>query len=348
MLTPPPGPLVRDGSARRLRARDRSDERPGAGAPPPSPGGPAGATLVDPAAGSTDVPAQPGGRDGAVPGAGRLGRGRPADLRRGRRAGPGASSPPRSPATAAPATGRRSAGSLPAGLACRVDARCGNTWTARAAPVPAGVIGIFDTAAAPDVAPPVLSEVTIAVAGPCLAVELLDRRAGERNGRRSSPAGVEIDSPAGVGQTKFDVAIPLGALPASSAATITVSAVDRAGNVASSSPLAFETPAALPPVAITEVLANAAGPEPAQEYVELRNLGGEAVPLAGLRHRGREGGRRSAGGDAGRRAATRWSSPRPTIPPRGRIRRRAPGRCSCGSTPGSGRTGSRTAARRSS
>ena len=33
-----------------------------------------------------------------------------------------------------------------------------------------------------------------------------------------------------------------------------------------------------------------AGPEPAQEYVELRNLGGEAVSLAGLRLEDAKGG----------------------------------------------------------
>jgi hypothetical protein len=101
---------------------------------------------------------------------------------------------------------------------------------------------------------------------------------------------MELDSPAGVGQTKFDVSIPIGALTASSAATVTVGAVDRAGNLASSSPLAFQTPEALPPIAITEVLANAAGPEPAQEFVELRNLGDEALALGGLRLEDSKGG----------------------------------------------------------
>ena len=75
-----------------------------------------------------------------------------------------------------------------------------------------------------------------------------------------------------------------------SAATLTVTAVDRAGNVAASSPLAFETPPPLPPIVITEVLANAAGPEPAQEFVELRNLGSEPVSLAGLRLEDAKGG----------------------------------------------------------
>jgi hypothetical protein len=67
-------------------------------------------------------------------------------------------------------------------------------------------------------------------------------------------------------------------------------ATDRAGNVVASSPLAFETPPALPPIAITEVLANAAGPEPAQEYVEIRNLGADVVSLAGLRLEDSKGG----------------------------------------------------------
>jgi hypothetical protein len=61
-----------------------------------------------------------------------------------------------------------------------------------------------------------------------------------------------------------------------------VRAVDRAGNVAESAAIAWRTPAALPSLAITEVLANAAGTEPAQEFVELRNLGGEVVATDGL------------------------------------------------------------------
>ena len=76
---------------------------------------------------------------------------------------------------------------------------------------------------------------------------------------------------------------PAGRAPPSTAATVTVRAIDLAGNAADSAPLAFSTPVALPPVTITEVLANAAGPEPQQEYVELRNLGAAEVSLAGLR-----------------------------------------------------------------
>ena len=57
-----------------------------------------------------------------------------------------------------------------------------------------------------------------------------------------------------------------------------------------SAPFAFTTPVALPPIAITEVLANPKGPEPQQEFVELRNLGDADVPLGGLRLQDSKGG----------------------------------------------------------
>jgi len=148
--------------------------------------------------------------------------------------------------------------------------------------VPSGTIGIFENAETPDTTPPALGDVSVAASGPCLAVSFSTDEPA--TGTLTIIAGgVELDSPAGVGQTHFDVAIPVGTLPAASPATVTVSVSDRAGNVAASAPLAFTTPDALPPVAITEVLANPAGPEPAQEFVELRNLGTEDVALAGLR-----------------------------------------------------------------
>ena len=133
------------------------------------------------------------------------------------------------------------------------------------------------------------ADLSIAAAGPCLTVGFSTDEPATAT-IVIQAGGVEATSPAGVGQTRFDLALPLAALPAQSAATIAVTATDRAGNVATSSPLAFETPPPVPPIAITEVLANAAGPEPAQEYVELRNLGPEAVSLAGLRLEDSKGG----------------------------------------------------------
>jgi hypothetical protein len=169
---------------------------------------------------------------------------------------------------------------LPPSSSCRVELGAGAV-DAAGHPLAAGLIGAFDTASAPDETPPVLSEVSIQLAGPCLAVSFSTDEAA--TGTVVLAAGDAVaTSPAGTGQTSFDVAVPLAALPPESAATVVVRAVDRAGNAAESAPLAWQTPAALPPVAITEVLANPLGPEPAQEWVELRNLGGDPVALDGL------------------------------------------------------------------
>jgi hypothetical protein len=169
---------------------------------------------------------------------------------------------------------------LPARASCRVELGPGALDGAGRG-LPAGLIGAFDTAAVADDTPPVISAVTIQLAGPCLAVTFSTDEAA--TGTIVLQAGdAESRSAAGTGQTSFDVALPLATLPPSSPATVVVRAVDRAGNAAESAPLAWQTPAALPPLAITEVLANPLGPEPAQEWVELRNLGTEPVPLDGL------------------------------------------------------------------
>jgi hypothetical protein len=169
---------------------------------------------------------------------------------------------------------------LPARSSCRVELGAGATNDA-GSPLAGGLIGVFDTADEVDDTPPAISAVTIQSAGPCVAVTFATDepttatvllRAGD----------VESEAPAGAGQSSFELAVPLSALPAEAAATVTVRAVDRAGNLAESAPLAFQTPPAVPPVAITEVLANPAGPEPAQEFVELRNLGADPVSLEGL------------------------------------------------------------------
>jgi hypothetical protein len=157
------------------------------------------------------------------------------------------------------------------------------------AAIAAGVVGIFEAAAEADEAPPMLADLSIAAAGPCLSVSFATDEPATASIVLQA-GGVEMTSAAGVGQTRFDVAVPVTTLPPESAATIVVTAVDRAGNVVASSPLAFQTPPPLPPIAITEVLGNAAGPEPAQEYVELRNLGAEPASLAGLRLEDAKGG----------------------------------------------------------
>ena len=169
---------------------------------------------------------------------------------------------------------------LPASASCRVELGAGaldGTGHALAG----GLIGSFDTAAAADDTPPVISAVSIQSAGPCLAVTFSTDEPA--TGTVVLAAGdVTLPSPAGAGRTSFDVAIPVASLPPESPATIVVRAVDRAGNTAESAPLARQTPAALPRLAITEVLANPLGPEPAQEWIELRNLGSDPIATDGL------------------------------------------------------------------
>ena len=169
---------------------------------------------------------------------------------------------------------------LPARASCRVELGMGARDGAGNA-LTAGLIGSFDTAAARDDTPPVISAITLQMAGPCLAVTFSTDEVA--TGTVVLAAGdAELPSAAGTGQTSFDLAVPVAALPPESPATVVVRAVDRAGNAAESAPVAWRTPAALPPVAITEVLANPLGTEPAQEWVELRNLGGAEVSLDGL------------------------------------------------------------------
>jgi Lamin Tail Domain len=261
---------------------------PGVVAPPPS--GPAGARLVDPAAGSTEVPLNLAAVVVHFPaaitwGAGGLVVCDGLD-------GPVPASPPIEIPCTEDATGicyrADLGGSLPASTSCTVSMGAGALDAAGEA-IATGAIGVFQDAAAPDVTPPVLGDVAVEVAGPCLAVSFSSDEPSSGS-VTVAVGGTQIDTPAGSGQTRFDLGIPLGPLPPGSPATVTVTATDLAGNSAVSAPFAFTTPAALPPIAITEVLANPAGPEPQQEYVELRNLGDVDQPLGGLRLQDSKGG----------------------------------------------------------
>jgi len=249
--------------------------------------GSAGAVLVDPVAGAIDVPLNLAAVVVRFPASVTWG---PEGLRVcDGETGPVAAMPPvEEPCDGGACYRVALAGRLPPALPCRVVIGEGATDAGGAA-IAGGVVGIFEAAAEADESPPALADLSIAAAGPCLGVSFSTDEPATA-GIVVQAGGVEMTSAAGVGQTRFDVAISLTALPPESAATLTVTAVDRAGNVAASSPLSFQTPPALPPIVITEVLANAAGPEPAQEYVELRNLGSEPVALAGLRLEDAKGG----------------------------------------------------------
>jgi len=268
-------------------ATDLTHVTPGGAQPDPAPG-PGGAVLVDPAAGAAQVPLNLTGVVVRFPG----------DIDWGPSGltlcdgGPAVPTSAPAPADCAGAAGAcyriELQASLPPSVACSVALAPGATDAGGALVAP-GVIGVFQDAAQPDTTPPVIGDVAVKVTGPCLEVGFStdEPAAGSVT---VQAGGAELDVPAGAGQTSFDVAIPLGTLPASVPATVSATAIDLAGNLASAAPLAFTTPAAVPPVAITEVLANPAGPEPQQEYVELRNLGDAQVSLAGLRLADSKGG----------------------------------------------------------
>lgn len=142
-------------------------------------------------------------------------------------------------------------------------------------------IGQFVTAADADLTPPTIAGLTVEPSGPCVLARFsTDEPASAALVMRV--AGSERVISAGVGVTAFAVAAPIAAFGAGVEVAIAVRASDQAGNVGESAAVTLAVPTGLLPIAITEVHANPAGPEPGQEYVEIRNLGTDAVDVGGL------------------------------------------------------------------
>jgi hypothetical protein len=146
----------------------------------------------------------------------------------------------------------------------------------------AGVIGAFDSGEASDTTAPRVIDFAVTLAGPCVGVRFTaDEPVGADVLVRWD--GGEMTTPAGLGLATFDVAVAFRDPPPGAPAEIALRLIDRAGQTTESSVGSVEVPAATPLLAITEVLANPAGTEPGQEFVELRNLGEVELALAGLR-----------------------------------------------------------------
>jgi hypothetical protein len=148
-------------------------------------------------------------------------------------------------------------------------------------PVAAGSVGQFTTAAEADFVPPAITAFTVNPSGPCVLVafETSESATGAlwiRGG------GLERSVSAGAGATQFQVAASVASFAGGTEIQIAARAVDLAGNAAETAAVSMTVPVGLLPIAITEVHANPVGPEPAQEYVEIRNLGRDAVDVAGL------------------------------------------------------------------
>jgi hypothetical protein len=148
-------------------------------------------------------------------------------------------------------------------------------------PVPPAAAGAFDVEPDLDATPPVVEPPLIEIVGDCLRA----RFATDEPARASlavRAGGLEQVLAAGEGSTLFDVSARLVRLPAGQPGELVARAVDWAGNRGESGPLPIVVPAPSPPIAITEVLPNPAGPEATQEFVELRNLGNTPLSLEGI------------------------------------------------------------------
>jgi len=148
-------------------------------------------------------------------------------------------------------------------------------------PVPAGDVGGFTTADAPDQYAPLLTGIEMNLSEGCVFARFITDEA-------AWPAlvvavGEQVAlMDLGTIASKFDVAARLANLPADVDALVSVRATDRAGNPADSPGVSLHLPPRLPRLVITEVLGNPAGTEGTQEFIELQNLDPEPVSLAGM------------------------------------------------------------------
>ncbi len=129
----------------------------------------------------------------------------------------------------------------------------------------------FRVADAPDTVAPAVSELAMTTDGACAVVRA----------RSDEPALLEAwvggGPRAGEPKLVFDHAVTL---PLVEAGSLSVAVTDAAGNVTMLEP-APVAPSRVPLV-VTEVLPNPRGAEPAEEWIELQNVGGAALSTRGL------------------------------------------------------------------
>lgn len=144
-------------------------------------------------------------------------------------------------------------------------------------------VGYFITGSSTDNMPPEAANVQIETAAGCVHARL----------GSSEPAAVsvilapmgmegEYKLPAGRGGNLFDITLRVPASGPSGDVMAAIELVDWAGNKTRSPGLPLKLPKSPLRLAITEVLANPAGSEYTQEFVELHNFGSEPVSLAGF------------------------------------------------------------------
>jgi hypothetical protein len=148
-------------------------------------------------------------------------------------------------------------------------------------PTPGGSAGSFTTGPQADLFAPRIEGFTVQINEGCLAAHVA----------ADKPVRAEIVVTALAGEASIaadnfaatlDLVERLPDLPANVRAEAVLHVVDRAGNSAISEPVTLDLPPRLPALVITEVLANPAGSENTQEFVEIYNTGSESQALGGL------------------------------------------------------------------
>jgi hypothetical protein len=148
-------------------------------------------------------------------------------------------------------------------------------------PAPGGSAGSFTTAAAADLFAPRIETFTASLAEGCLTAHVV----------ADEPVRAEVAVTAGDAQAlvsadhvaaTLDLVERLPEFPGALKSEAVLRIADRAGNGAVSTSIALDLPQRLPHLAITEVLANPAGPENTQEFVEIYNMGSADEALGGL------------------------------------------------------------------
>jgi hypothetical protein len=148
-------------------------------------------------------------------------------------------------------------------------------------PTPGGSAGSFTTGAEADSFAPRIEAFTVQVNEGCLSAHVAADESVHADIVVTALDGQASITADGFAAT-LDLVKRLPDLPAGARAQAVVRVVDRAGNSAASAPVELDLPPRLPPLAITEVLANPAGSENTQEFVEIYNAGSDAEPLGGL------------------------------------------------------------------
>lgn len=147
-------------------------------------------------------------------------------------------------------------------------------------PVPAADLGSFTTASAADSYAPRVQAFTLSVAEGCVAAHVATDEQARAVVSLSTAGSSFVIASAGYALA-FDLIQRYPELPADMQASGVARLVDRAGNTGSSAPVSVELPGPGPRVVISEVLANPAGSETTQEFVEIYNAGDGPVALDG-------------------------------------------------------------------